>query len=58
MDTVYIRLEPTNIQPAWCDTCMSTSGVTYDIATIGDQGVTTLGHGCHCPECDDSGGTP
>lgn len=52
MSTTYIHLEPTNIQPAWCDTCMSTSGVTYDVVTVNEQGVTTLGYGFHCPECD------
>lgn len=53
MDTVYILLEPSNAQPAWCHRCQTSAAVDYDVVTIADQGVTTLGHGTYCERCDD-----
>lgn len=52
MPTHYVPLEPSNIQPAWCDRCNSTCAATFDVVTVSDEGVSTMGHGWHCPVCD------
>lgn len=56
MPTASIRLEPANIRPGqWCDYCHLPSRVTYDVVTVSEHGVSTLGHGTACTNCDPEG---
>lgn len=50
-NTVYVDVVAINPRPAWCDGCLTSSALTFDIAVLDDDGFGTIDEVTECPDC-------
>ena len=56
-DTHTVYIEPGNIRPGWCDSCLKPSMVSADVVVMDDDGLSVIADASECRDCG-PGSTP
>lgn len=50
-DVVYLDVTCGEPRPAWCDQCLTSVAITFDLFVTDGSGFQPIGEGGGCPDC-------